>query len=72
MTPQSSFVVTVIDSSHGPPTLFVHRLNHELQTWTTFESGDDHDELLGRLGFARAGEWTTDTHGARHCSAQES
>jgi hypothetical protein len=70
MTPSPSFVVTVIDSGHGEPTLFVHRLNHELQAWTTFASDEDHDDVLGRLGFARAGEWATDTHGARHCSAQ--
>jgi hypothetical protein len=72
MTPPPSFSVPVVDSGHGAPTLFVHRLNHELQTWTTFESGEDHDEVLGRLGFARAGGWATNQHGGRQCAAQRS
>lgn len=70
MTPAPSFGVTVIDSSHGDPTLFVHRLNNELEAWTTFKSGQDHDDVLARLGFERAGEWATNQHGARQCTAQ--
>lgn len=70
MAVPESFSVTVVDSGHGPPTLFVHRLNHELARWTTFESGEDHDVVLGRLGFVRVGEWLTDAHGGRHCAAR--
>ena len=70
MTSQPSFGATVVDSGHGAPTLFVHRLNNELEAWTTFESNQDHDDVLGVLGFKRAGEWSTDQHGARQCAAQ--
>ena len=70
MTPPPSYAVTVIDSGHGAPTLFVHRLNNELEAWTTFETDEDHDVVLGRLGFERAGEWATNHHDARQCAAQ--
>lgn len=69
MAAAESFTVTVVDSDHGPPTLFVHRMNSQVARWTTFESGEDHDDVLGQLGYARFGEWSTDTHGARHCAA---
>jgi hypothetical protein len=72
MTPPPTFNVTVVDSGHGPPTLFVHRLNNELETWTTFKSSEDHDGVLGHLGFERAGEWSANQHGARQCAAQRS
>ncbi|WP_372672989.1 hypothetical protein [Amycolatopsis kentuckyensis] len=70
MAGSESFSVTVIESDHGAPTLFVHRQNHELAKWTTFSAGDDHDETLSRLGFERFGEWSTDAHGARSCAAR--
>ncbi|WP_410633354.1 hypothetical protein [Amycolatopsis sp. cmx-4-83] len=72
MTFSPSFAVTVVAGDHGAPTLFVHRLNHELEAWTTFESDQDYDVVLGRLGFARAGEWSMNQHGAQQCTAQRS